>query len=310
MKARTKKIINLIVSILIFALLIAFLVRNHQSFWELSAVKPSYLIPIFALTFLLLYLNGLYLKIITEPYGIDLKKHFQISTVSSFLNLIMPFKGGAGFRALYLKKIYNLNYSKFIASLMGNYVIIFLTSSLLAIVVFAIIYFKYQQIHLPFFFLMIAIFLGNILAITKKFELKSEHKIAQRINRVSLGWQEIKQHPTTLKKLLINRALGTPLSILRIYLIAQGLGIDLNLLKATFLSTLGAISSLINITPGGLGITEALYGLSAETLSITVSAGVAIALISRIVNILSLIIIGPFFQANLLKQLHAHEATH
>ena len=75
-------------------------------------------------------------------FGIDLHffEYFSISIITSIGNIFLPMKGGAGFRAVYLKSRYDFDYSYFLSSLAANYLVVFGVSSAVALGCLALFY--------------------------------------------------------------------------------------------------------------------------------------------------------------------------
>jgi uncharacterized membrane protein YbhN (UPF0104 family) len=66
---------------------------------------------------------------------------------------------------------------------------------------------------------------------------------------------------------------------------------------------------LINITPGNLGVQEAVTSLAAAILGAGADMGLLAALIVRAVTIVSAFALGPFFSYLLSKELMASRAV-
>jgi len=92
------------------------------------------------------------------------------------------------------------------------------------------------------------------------------------------------------------------LGALSLYLEFKVFGMDLSISAAIFLAAMGSLSLLISITPGGLGISEAIIVFSASTLGITPIQSLSAALAGRLVSVIVLFILGPIFSYLLIKR--------
>src|SRR3989344_4721531 len=143
MKQLTKRIISLLILIIIL-FFFALYIKNHLSdFKQLTIVNQIYLLPLFILSFIPSINNGLVIKYLLEPFKIKMnfKEWFGLSVVTSFYNMITPFRGGAISRAVYLKNKYNFSYTNFLATLSGIYVINFLIATFLGLLSLVYLYY-------------------------------------------------------------------------------------------------------------------------------------------------------------------------
>lgn len=298
---KNKKIITLILTIIVLTVISIYLYKNRGIFENLTKIKLIFLPIIIALQIIGLYLNGIFLKILARPFQINLKEHFSLSIASSFFNLITPLRGGAGLRAIYMKKIHNLSYVHFLASLFGNYLIIFVTASALALIISGILFIKSRILNLPLTLTFLAIFITSIVFIFFPKTFKKENFITQKINKVINGWKEILNHPKIIPKLILITFLQFIVSALAIYFIFLSLNQETTILKTLYLAAITVLAVFINITPGSLGITEGLYMISSGVLGITPALSLMIALILRAINTITLFILGPIANYILLS---------
>ena len=131
--------IRKISSIAVFLACVLFMysyVRNNLSdFTKISEISLPYVLLIGCVCLAMLVVNGFFLKVLTVSFGINLNffEYFSISIITSFGNIFLPMKGGAGFRAVYLKSRYDFDYSYFLSSLAANYLVVFGVTSVAAL---------------------------------------------------------------------------------------------------------------------------------------------------------------------------------
>ncbi|MDA1060787.1 MAG: lysylphosphatidylglycerol synthase transmembrane domain-containing protein [bacterium] len=293
-----KKALSVIITTIILGLIFWYLSANREIFTSLSNIKPIYLIPAFLLQITIIYVNGRYIKALARPFNIDLKEHFALSIAASFFNLITPFRGGAGLRAIYMKKKHKLNYSHFLASLFGNYMIIFQVASILGILTFLFV-----PMHPPILIAFAILFIVTTILIIFPRPFKTKNILTIKINKVLEGWKMIKDHPKLLSKLILytitNLLLGSMINLV----IFMGLGLEITFFKAFYLSIITVLAIFINITPGSVGITEGFYMISSNVIGITPGLSLVIALTIRAINTITLITLGPICAAKLKKSI-------
>lgn len=291
-----KKTLGILITVFSLFAIGIYLYVNRTIFLELKNIRLLPLVFITLLHIISLYNNGIALKLLALPFKIKLKNYFLLSIASTFFNLITPFKGGAGIRAIYMKKRYQLKYSEFAAALFGNYVIISLVTALLGLIIIVFIYFQ-EAIFSPAVTLVFLVIPAvSILIIKTKIPFKNE-----KIREITGGWQIIK----TDKILIIKLAALTCISILIIglqnWITFRALGIEISLIQSFYVAIVGTLGIFINITPGSLGITEALYLFSAKIINIDPAYALLAALIIRASSLILMLIAGPIANYFLVK---------
>ena len=104
-------------------------IENPEILTSLRNINPIYIVITMVLFLIVFLLEGLFVKITLQAFdkGITVKESFYISTISRIGNYLLPMRAGAIFRATYLKNKYNFEYSKFLSTLYGYYIILFST---------------------------------------------------------------------------------------------------------------------------------------------------------------------------------------
>jgi uncharacterized membrane protein YbhN (UPF0104 family) len=302
MKQSIKKTIKWIIFLAIALIFVYYIKSNLSDFKQLSLVNPQNLILIGILQILFLVNNGIMLKLFMSPFNINLKakEWFGLSCITSFSNYFIPGIGGATSRGIYLKKKHEFSYAKFLGNLAGNYIIIFFTNSLIALISLILLKKYYNFWNFPLFFIFGGIFLVSLFFII--FHIKSfKSPIFRKINLVIEGWENVRRS----KKLIIGT---TTIGMLNIFIGALILfiefrifGIELSFLKSLIIAITAMLAIFINITPGGLGIKEGLIVLTSTILIIPTEISISVSIIDRAIHMLILFILGPIFSYILFK---------
>jgi uncharacterized membrane protein YbhN (UPF0104 family) len=301
--------------------LLGFYMRNHLSdFGNISSISFPYILVISIMYLLSLIVNGLFLKVLTVDFGIDLNfaEYFSISVVTSFGNIFLPMKGGAGFRAVYLKSRYNFEYSYFISSLAGNYLIAFNITSLVALAGMAALYFHSGHFNLP----AAAVFLGiavltawGILFPPVTLDWIPFKWPREKIEQVLSGWRITSKSRRTVLNLfclaLLNVILGSATTWFEFaaFNMKDAAGEAISFLQSVVFTTIGALSFLLSITPAALGIKESLLMFSSESLGISPSQALAVSLLDRTATFIVLALIFGFASIYLRKQLRTRSSA-
>jgi len=309
-----RKILPLGVFVACVFFLYSYVRNNLSDFTKISDISISYVIMIGCAVLAALIVNGLFLKALTIDFDIDLKffEYFSISVITSFGNIFLPMKGGAGFRAVYLKSRHDFDYSYFVSSLAANYLIVFNISSVVALACQALFYLYSGAGSLPVALVFLAIAACTSWAIFSpppSLEWIPSRWVRQRANGVLSGWQIIRRNRKTVVKLCSLTALNLFLLSVITWLefaafqMKDAYGHGIGFLQSTIFTAIGALSLLISITPAALGIKESLLMFSSQFLGITQSQALAVSLLDRSVNVAVLCLFFSFSSIYINKKL-------
>ncbi len=309
-----RKAFSLTVLLLCAILLASYIGRHLSDFESLSNISFIYILLIGCCCLLALSVNGLFLKVLTIDFGIDLSflEHFSISIVTSFGNTFLPMKGGAGLRAVYLKSKYNFDYSYFLSSLAGNYLVVFNVTSLAALIGMFSLYFVGEGFHsftACVFLLLYVLTSWGIFYPPAVLDWIPVKLLREHINQVLAGWQMIRKSRRTVLELFILTILYVMLSSLATWLefaafgMKDSAGVSIGFLKSVSFTAIAILSLLISLTPAALGIKEGMLMLSSQFLGISPSQALAVSLLDRTMNFTVLALFFGFASFHLKKQL-------
>ncbi|MBM3234022.1 flippase-like domain-containing protein [Candidatus Pacearchaeota archaeon] len=306
-KKSIKQLISAIILIAIIALFIFYIYKHISDFKTLFNVALSHiwlLIIVAIITLISLYLNGYLLDTLMKPFGLKLKfkESFGLAIITNFYNMITPFRGGMAARAIYLKKKHKFPYINFLAILSAIYVIIFLIAAIAGLLSMAFIWLYYGLFNLIIFLLFLAVFIFLLAIIIFSPKIKERKNIwLNRFIKVINGWHLIKNNKkvifTTAIIAIIQLILGAIILIISYHIF----GIEISFFKALFISSIGSLSILIAITPGNLGIGDAIFVFSAAIIGISLTEAIAATILSRAVGLIIIFILGPIFSYILLR---------
>ena len=281
-----KKFFNIIQYILLF-LLLYYLYKNN--YFDLEFLNSFFYKKIFYIVFLFSFIT-----IILNSYRwlIILKSHkfkisffeiFKLVYISSFFNNILPGSyGGDLVRIFFISKIAKKNKLKisssiFLDRIYGLFGLIFLGNF-----VFLIVSIRYDYFYFFIIFNCISIILIILIyIIIKRFTFLSN--FAYKIK----NFFEL-QFDVLLKCISISIVLFFFVH-LSIYIISRYyFELDINLLIVFFSNTISTLSSVIPITPGGVGIAEFVYvRINQDLFNIYLSNLANVIIYFRLCNILT-----------------------
>lgn len=299
-----KKIVSILVLVAILAFFVYYVITNRSDFEVFAQTSPSYVAIIACLYALFLVVNGAFLRVIIRDFGIALSfiEYTAISVLTTFGNTFLPFRGGAGFRAVYLKKRYNFSYTHFMASLAGNYIIVFAVASFLALVGIAVLYAQKGYTQLPVTIIFASILVGTTVVIIvspKEMAFIPIAAVRDRVKTVLEGWHIIRSSRRTVITLIlltvVNLSLiaGMMLFEFRALGITSTDGTEVTFFQAFFFGAVNTLSLFVSITPASLGIREGLMMLVSSGVGIDPSHALAISMLDRAVTFFLLLLLAP-----------------
>jgi len=292
LKSGVKKNLSLLLTIFFLALFVAYVLFNLDDFRALREFPLPAAVLIIFLKIGLMITNALFLKTILTAFDVKIsgKHSFFILIYTTIGNHFTPIRGGAGFRAVYLRKKFNFPYSQFISTLSGNYIIVILVYSFIALTSLIWIHLA-RGLYSPSLYVFVAglfVFCLSIILIrikTQKLEIQSNFKLLNKAGAVLKkavdGWNSIISRRLLVAKLFLISASGFlfiyTMTLIELKFIAAQTSIPSLLLY----SALSNLSLFISITPGALGIRESLFIIFQNLMNLTTGDVLNIAVIDR-----------------------------
>jgi len=301
-----KKVITNIMTVIVLLLMVLYLYRNKDVFSSLRNLDFQYVIYISIIQIVAIFFMALTNKKVIAILGhnIPLKEAFLLQYANSFLNKILS-EGGALFRGVFLKEIYNLPYTKYISTIAGLYVINFLTNSVLGLISLGYISNKYNRTSylVLVFFIAIIVIMLVLVFINPVLKNKKDNRIIRWVNSILDGWSQIKKEKNKLFTFSLLAILSLFLVSLQIVFVYKGLGYDLGIFESLYMSSIAIITTFINITPDSIGITEGVYMFSSEIIGLDSDIILLGSLIIRAIGLINTFLIGGISYLRLAPRL-------
>jgi len=308
LSTRSKQILSVLVlaGLVIWATVYLACQMDHlEEFKQALAWSPSALAGLSFLVLVHFTVLGLFSQVILKVFGLDLKHRewFGLAVITTLGNYLLPFRGGAGLRAAYLKKKYSFPLTHFLSTFLAIYLLTIITNSIAGIASLAILNTLVLQIRWPlmlFFGGMLCVSLGGALVPLKSGWLK--RLPLPYLSPLMEAWQSIRAHRRVSRNLFFLTILNNLSLTFMIYLGYREMGIDLGLAQGFLLGALFGLGGFVSITPAGLGIQEAVVVFSARTIGIDPVHALALAVVLRVVTVFWTFLLGPLFSYLLLKK--------
>jgi uncharacterized membrane protein YbhN (UPF0104 family) len=294
-----------------FGLVIAFyLSANSELVLLLTQVSPLWLLSLVAFRIVFLATSGLFLREFAAKFGIHLnfREWFGLAIVTAMGNYLTPFSGGLIARATYLKQRHRFPYTQFATLLSANYLVAFWVVALIG----AAASVGYRQKTesswiLALFFMTVALVIPALLILPWP-DLLGRNRFGDAARRSLQGWIAIRQDKLFLSKLIFYTLINVAFNGFSFWIAYLALNEDVSLVAALLVSLMAVFSLLVNITPAGLGIQEAVITLSSSLVGVGAGVGLLVALLIRAATLLPVFCLGPFFSYVLAQELLAKQA--
>ena len=307
MSDRVRRTIVIVSVVVVVALMAAFVTRNWDKFRELEVAEPVLIIPLIVAIAANLFFNGWLMAAVLRPLGIDLSKQeaFSLAVLNRLGNYLAPMRLGASVRIVYLKRTYGLDVSRFLASMSATYLIQYSTLSVFGIIGLAWLTAtgrtEWNLLGWGF-----AAALAGLLAIAiwqpgGREAAPGAGFVRRAIARFVDGWSSIRSERADLGRAVL-WALATYISFaLMTFFEFRILGIEITPFEAAFVTSVGALTGLIGITPAGLGVSEGLIVLAASIIGLPAVAAIAAAIIQRLAVFTFVSVVSPFASRTLAQ---------
>jgi len=310
MKLNLKKLLSISILLILSIWIVIFILLNIEEFKELTLTSPWLILILAGLFFIEYILVGMSIKVLLRPLFIDLgfAESSAVSFMTSFYNLITPFKGGFAARAVYLNRKHRFSYTDFVAAISANYIILFFTAGILGVIVTSILFATKNTFQTAIFFLFLLIILISLsLIFFYRLIPYTKNKFLNYFIAIINSYYILRKDK---KAILLTFLISfLQLMVLSLILLVQFkiFGRNLSLLETLFLASINTIGVIFAITPAGLGVEETVTVFSALTLGIGPVTSLSAALIGRAVSLIILIILGPIASYFLFRAKPYHQ---
>ncbi len=291
-------------SLFLCAAIVYYLRDEQDKLLQIFSIDPLHLLLLSFLCAALFVPSGLSRKLMAERLNVRLAflDWYGLLMVTNLMSLIVPARGDLAVSAFYLRKKYNLPITHFISMLYGATVLLALclsaagTVSLLAIASEGVS----PGVHVIGLVAAIgafSIFFGWL----PPGLIKGESWVMKRLRSALEGWKHVRSDGLLLSRLTILALSGIALFSLWMYASYRMLGFEVRMLPSILAGIVVLMSFFVSLTPGNLGIREALLGFTSQVLGLGFAEGVAVTLLQRAVSILVFLILGGFFSIFIMR---------
>ncbi len=290
--------LSVAITVLLVAAGVFYVVRNARDFAALGNLSVVLWAEIGALALVSLILLGWFNKIVVGVFDVDLRvsEWFGLTMVGAMANMFAPFAPGAGMRALYLKRVHGLAYVHFANCLAATLLITAMANSALALVALILVWRLHGAVSDALLAAALVIFAVPLALVLWPMRVGvPENKWLRRLASVINGWHTVVTRRVAVAELGAVMAARTLLLTGIYHLIFDAIDAPAPWLACLTMASLGSVARLVNITPGSLGIYEAVLTTTSAAFGVPVSAGLMVALVHRLVSSLIIVASGVVY---------------
>jgi len=211
---------------------------------------------------LLSYLVSAYqMNLFLEKFGLTLGPMELIALTNGMIlgNLVIPMRGGSGGLAVYLKKVHDLDFQAFAAIYGGTALLTALINTALAVIALVILQLVHGFHHGPLSVLVVGVFAFCLYLSLYPPPVRWRGKgVVGLVFRAAHSWRSLSRDRILLIRVSASLLVISLALCASFYCIYRALGEPLSISAVIVTSSLGNVANLVPITPGSLGIFDAV----------------------------------------------------
>lgn len=234
----------------------------------------------------------MYLILGSQKIHLRTTEWLGLGVYTSLVNLVVPFRSGLALKAVYLKRVYGLNYAEFLG-LQGVYNLLYLLNFVGSGLALTLLF---SPGELRMLIPMLVAFVGLLgLLVLGRFPWKPSLKPLRLLWDAYEAFHEVRSDRRLVFRMLANVSVTLALMTAALYLAMSLMDVEGTLLHSIFINIIVTIGGLIQLTPGNIGVAELLGGLSSEYLQLDFEKGVLAMVLLRAVSIVVHLLMAPLF---------------
>jgi uncharacterized membrane protein YbhN (UPF0104 family) len=305
---KSSKLSTIILSSITFILIAAFvyyLYFNADKYVKLFHLSTTGVLVIFLLSLVFPLLSGSMTTFLFRGIGVNLsfRDGFLLNAASTLANQL-PISGGIISRGFYLKRKYDLSYSKFLSATVALFLCFIGTNGLIGLVILLYGMLIKRAVVSAALLIGFAVMAACLLIFWLPIDrIKFPNRIGKLLHQAVEGWTLISRNPGLLRNLI-----GLQLSLLislaiRYWMAFHMLSQNVTLSDAMLFSTATILTQLVSIAPGGIGVREAIVGTLSSALGFDTGASVVAVGLDRLISTVPILLIGGVSALILGKQI-------
>lgn len=282
---------------------------NKESFLSIADVSWRD-IGILSTAFLaIMVCNGMFILIVSEAFQVQLlvREWLSLSFAASFANYFLPFKGGAGMRALYMSRVHCLPLVEFVSTLSIMYLMHVVVNGLLAVIGILLIAAHDGPVNLSLLIFFASVTAAGILLMVIDINIDpgSQKFLFRQLFRFLAAWHRVRRNRLLVLKLWTLTAVLSLVAVWQCYVAFEAASVSLSWYGATIYAASKNLATLISLTPGSLGVVELVSIYLGGQLGYGTADALLVQGLIRAVAVGVLLLAGPVALLYLRRRLQA-----
>lgn len=275
-----------------------FAVNQWDKFTILFSLSPYQVAVLFLVGVMSSLIGGLTRKLTASRLGVKLSflDWYGVTMFGNLLSLVLPARGELLFSAYYLRQKCGLSLTRFGSIAYGSTIVVLGVLCLQSIFGLGHMWYT-RDIWFPEIFGIVmatTVVIFGLAYLPLGF-VKGESLLSKTIRLFLEGWQIIRSDRRVMAKLIALSFTGSMIFAVNTYLSYRYLGFEIDMGAIMLASAIIKISLLATITPGNLGIKEAVTGFASYIIGVGFAEGVVVSVLQRVIAILVYMLIGGIF---------------
>ena len=307
MGTKIKKSIPYILSLIAFVAFIVYVYKNADQYRELLQFSMGSLVLQVGLMILFTICHGLNNHLFFRGLNVPLSYNEGIGLAA--INMLanqLPFTGGVIAKGVYLKQRYQLSYTRFFSATLALYNCFVVANGFVGLSILLYWRFVDQIVFTPWLFIVFAGMTATLFMFWVPFDYPFlPAKIRKHLLSLAEGWQVLAKNGVLVGQLMGVQILLLVIFAWRFWIAFHMLSQEVRLSQCLLFAAATIVISLVNITPGGLGIREVIVGGVASLLGFDTAVSVIAVGIDRLISTLVIIVMGAVYSFILSSNLTA-----
>lgn len=276
-------IYSYILTAILVVLFANYIKHNKETFRLLLHVSPGYLFGITALIIFGKIVIAIRFKAMIDFFGLRLRldEWFGLPCISNMINYFLPGYTGPATQAMYLRQAHGFEYSRFTNYLAILFVFNVAVCSFLGVLFVGAHYLIHNVFFMNGFIFFSALFITTFSFLVLVPVISVVDLRWDLLNKTVRGFHFFFGHKNLLIFLVIMYVAEVITTGLRFFLAYRALGTPIDFLPALTIGLVALLSMVTSLTPGSLGIREALLAVASVMVGQSAALGVAASLLDR-----------------------------
>ncbi len=297
-----------LLTLVIFILAAVFIWFNVEQFLILKNLRVVDIASISATLLLFFVASGVTFHLLLNLVGVRLRnlEVVGLSFLTNMVNYLAPLRPGAAIKAMYLKSVKELDYSRFTSVFAANAFLVLATTSGFAMLLLGFNWYSYGLLPWDLLLVSLAFFTLSMIPFTVKslswIKIEGKGNIPNTINNAIEGFEQIRGQKLGITLVCGSVIFQFMVSGVLMLLVYKSIGIELSYQIALMLGVFTALANLFTITPNNMGVQEAVMGYLVMVMGGDFNQGFVGAVILRAIHLALTFSVGSLLVQRMLMK--------